>query len=261
MSRHIVRVEPIVSRKFQGACRMPYPGRPGGCPNFDHKRGCPSGVPLFNEVFRGPVHAVFYRFNLEAFGERMLARNPKMTRKQSRCLLYWQPRARKHLRELVAYTLEWFRERNKRRMASVCPEALGVDVFTTMRNAGVELEWPVEKWVTLVAFVARPRDGYADTDWWHMIGGAEYQTEPKHNESSGLMTFRKIGEALDMHPAYAHAIYEKALRKLRHPRNRRVLRDFIDPSPNDIGPSGAVKRHPTLEEIEEYVQKFWPRLI
>ena len=38
-------------------------------------------------------------------------------------------------------------------IATFCPEAMGVNVTQTLKEAGVELEWPPEKTVIKVAFV------------------------------------------------------------------------------------------------------------
>ena len=36
---------------------------------------------------------------------------------------------------------------------TMCPEAMGLDVTTTLRNAGVEIEWPPVEKALQVAFV------------------------------------------------------------------------------------------------------------
>ena len=75
--------------------------------------------------------------------------------RQLYCVLYWQPKARKQLNGHIEYLCcgplyKYGAER--------CPEAMGVNVFETLANAGLELEWPPRKIARQVALLGIPRD-------------------------------------------------------------------------------------------------------
>lgn len=165
----VVEVGPIIDPRVQGVCCSPYPGRPRGCPNFNMKYGCPPKMPLWGDVARGgPALAVWLRFDLAAQETRMLAANPGWTKRQARCLLYWQAGQRKRMKLRVRGLVDGG---GARAFGTICPEAFGVDVLATMRDAGVRIEWPIERWATMVAFVAVAREGSVlDASWWHVIG-------------------------------------------------------------------------------------------
>lgn len=151
-----VRVYPIINRSIMGLCFKPYPGHPHGCPAAGKTDRCPPLAPDFDKAFdlSRPVYAVVNEFDLGAHATRMLAKHPKWSDRQCRCVLYWQGTARKQLKEkiekvlanpaLAGYGSTW------------CPEGMGVNVTETMKAAGVVLEWPPERIARQVAFIAVP---------------------------------------------------------------------------------------------------------
>jgi len=147
--------EVVIDRKMQGMCRLSYPNHPRGCPNFDHKRGCPPAVPLFSEVFdlSKPVYAIVNSFNLAEHVSRMKAAHPHWTDRQLACCLYWQPTARNQLKAEIAR----FRSGHQEYTVDTCPEAKGVNVTETLRRAGIELEWPPVQCVRQVALAGVAR--------------------------------------------------------------------------------------------------------
>ena len=122
-------------------CVLPYPDHPKGCPNFNKKDGCPPRVKRVQEVFDLTRSHWFIgeQFDMKAHKERMLATHPGWSDRQATCCLYWQGGVRKRLREACkAFTtttcpgdyVGW----------SSCPEAMGIDVFSTMQKLNIPLE-------------------------------------------------------------------------------------------------------------------------
>jgi hypothetical protein len=158
------KVTPRIDPAVRGLCRKPYPGHPGGCPNYSRKDGCPPGTRLLGDDIdlSRPVYAIYNAFPLGEHVAKMRARHPEWTNRQLRCCLYWQPRARKSLRHEID---EFFAE--TRRTMSVprswvvarCPEAQGVDMTATMGSAGIVLEWPPVNVAYQVVLIGSPQDG------------------------------------------------------------------------------------------------------
>lgn len=82
----------------------------------------------------------------------MKAKHPGWSRWQLRCCLYWQPKAKKQLRQKV----EAFLEEHPGCIAVYTPEAYGVDVTAAMASIGIDLEWPPERFAYQVALVGTP---------------------------------------------------------------------------------------------------------
>jgi hypothetical protein len=94
---------------------------------------------------------VYNRFNFAAHVREMRRRHPEWSKRQTECCRYWQPTARKQLREeLERFGCEGLR-------VILAPEACGVNVTATMAAVGVELEWPPKKVACQVALVGTPK--------------------------------------------------------------------------------------------------------
>lgn len=159
----IIQVKPIIDYSVRGLCVKPYPGHPKGCPNFNHKDGCPPEAALFDEVFdiTKPVYAIINRFDLKAHIDKMKMAHPDFTEAQLKCCLYWQNTARKQLtNEIVRFMFDHldyyvavagYRGLDKdiksilrQHIIPSPPEAMGVNITETMKNVGIILEWPPE---------------------------------------------------------------------------------------------------------------------
>jgi len=119
-------------------CKLPYPGHPKGCPNYGKKEICPPKAGWITDIIDPPYFLVIQEFDL-AFQERsMKILHPSWTKKQTRCLLYWQPhlmvRLIREAQNLIDDHLgkDYIIIRN--------PEALGVNMYETCKAAHVELE-------------------------------------------------------------------------------------------------------------------------
>lgn len=137
-----ILVKPVINEAVRSLCHKRYPGHPHGCPNYGKNPRCPPQAPLITDTldFAKPIYAVYNVFELGKHVEWMRSRHPQWSLRQLRCCLYWQSRARKQLREhLVQFVT---RSPGLELTVVACPEAQGVNVTQTMRNAGIELEWP-----------------------------------------------------------------------------------------------------------------------
>ena len=137
----IIEVRPVIMGRHD-LCLRPYPNHRNGCPNYGTKKDCPPGVPIFDSFYdlSKPVYAIYNKFDFKGHVDRMREKHPDWSQRQLECCLYWQGTARKQLRELI----EEFEKLSPKGMYSITivPEAMGVNVTKTMRNAGVVLEWP-----------------------------------------------------------------------------------------------------------------------
>lgn len=153
-------VKPVLDRSVRELCKRPYTNHPKGCPNYGKKKGCPPHAPFLNKALdlAEPMWVVWVEFNLGNHREEMTKKHPNWTRRQLDCCLYWQGTVNKELRHKVCNfcTMQLLYERSKNLDAYYCPEAMGVNVTETMRQIGVELEWPPKIIVRKVALVGTP---------------------------------------------------------------------------------------------------------
>jgi predicted metal-binding protein len=122
------------------------------------KPGCPPNAPVFDQVFdmTKTIYAVFCTFDLGAHVIKMRSRHPGWTEKQLRNMLYWQGTAGKMLRMNIRKFNALYGKDGY--FAVMSPEAMGVDVTRTMKNIGIELEWPVVNTVYKIAMAGIPKD-------------------------------------------------------------------------------------------------------
>ena len=144
----------VVDARMRALCVKPYPGHPKGCPNWNRKFGCPPAAPMIDLLLdlSRTVFVIWNRFDFGSHVDRMRQAHPSWTGRQLACCLYWQPKARKALAERVAE----FRESHAGMRIIQCPEASGVNLTATMRQAGIELEWPPERWAYQVVVAGHP---------------------------------------------------------------------------------------------------------
>lgn len=153
-----VKVEPVIDYSVRGLCARPYPLHPKGCPNLGKCDRCPPTAVLFDRAYdlTQPVFAVINNFNLEEHVTRVAEKNPTWSDRQLRCVLYWQPKARKQLEAKIQHLQ---RGELSRYSVERCPEAMGVNVTETLANAGIFLEWPpvqIARQVALFGMLKQP---------------------------------------------------------------------------------------------------------
>jgi predicted metal-binding protein len=140
MDIQTIQVVPQIDLSVRGLCTKVYPGHPKGCPNFNHKDGCPPGAPQFDDVYdlSEPIYAIVNKFDISEHRKRMRNLHPTWSLRQLDCCLYWQPKARKQL----MIGIKQFLGKHSKYHFTTCPEAMGVDITKTLELVGIHLEWP-----------------------------------------------------------------------------------------------------------------------
>lgn len=135
--------------KVRGLCCKPYPDHPFGCPNFGKKDGCPPDGNNFLENFENTAGLVAIGFNLSEWIDIRRQEQPSWTDKALGNLRHWQPHVRSNLKKLLS-------EVNINGYEPIfTPEAMGVNVTDTCKNANINLEWPPKNWVYQIALIGR----------------------------------------------------------------------------------------------------------
>ena len=146
--------ELIISDKVADWCRMQYPGHPKGCPNYGKNSKCPPDAPHITEYFdiNKQLYLVHSEFDLKSHAEMMKEKHPEWSDRQCRCLLYWQSRSRKQMKERAELAIKLLRTDR----VTACPEAMGVNVFVTALLSGLKLDRTrninISRHVTLIGF-------------------------------------------------------------------------------------------------------------
>lgn len=164
-------VQPVIDTSMRGLCCKPYHNHPRGCPNYGVRDTCPPKAKMLPEVFdlRRDIWALYAEFDLKAHIRKMQKLQPLWTDHQLRCCLYWQGTVRKFLRKKADEWVERHAYRHPRIrdtqgfLYTTCPEAMGVNVTATMRNAGINLEWP-PRITSRMIYLAGVKNGVTDLD-------------------------------------------------------------------------------------------------
>lgn len=150
----IIEVTGTLARQHQTRewCRLPYPGHPDGCPNYNHSVLCPPRVATVDEVFdlSKPHWFVIVSFDMAAHVKTMSEKHPKWSDRQLRCCLYWQNTVRKNLGIEI---LGFMATKSGGTIATMIPEAMGVNVFRTCHRHGLMLRKDPKEIVYKIALV------------------------------------------------------------------------------------------------------------
>jgi predicted metal-binding protein len=149
----IVQVHPVIDYSVRRLCYKPYHNHPNGCPNYGKKEGCPPGAEFYHNVYdlSEPVYAICNAFDIKSHIDNMRELHPKWSEYQLRCCLYWQTGARRHL---GIHIKEFYREYGTLYHAETCPEAMGVDLVSTMAKVGIKLIFPPTEIAYQIALAA-----------------------------------------------------------------------------------------------------------
>jgi len=139
----------VINYKSREWCKIPYPGHSKGCPNYGMSKNCPPIVPRVEECFdlQKPHYFVVSTFDLGSHIKKMKSLHPNWSDSQARCVLYWQNGVRKNLKESV------YNNFGKDVFFTLLPEAMGVNVFSTLDKLGIKFERKPQETVTKVALV------------------------------------------------------------------------------------------------------------
>ena len=156
------QVDIIIDQSMRGLCKKPYYNHPKGCPNFNHRENCPPKVPLIWLVLdlEKPVYAIWNVFDFDGHTSRMREKHPKWSDRQVDCCLYWQGTARKQLKSEI----DAFSRLFGKHTILKTPEACGVNITETMKNIGINLEWPPKTVTYQVALAGMPVGEFHKTE-------------------------------------------------------------------------------------------------
>ena len=140
----------------RGRCVVKYKNHKKGCPNFGKRVSCPPLAPMFDYVFdmSQKIYVIYSIYDLRAHVEKMRARHPLWTDAQLLNVLYWQGSARKALKLNILQFNKIYKK--DRFYVTTSPEAMGIDVTQTMKNVGINLEWPARNLVYKIAMAGIP---------------------------------------------------------------------------------------------------------
>lgn len=147
----------VINPNVRSLCVCPYPDHPKGCPNFNKKETCPPKTSMiqFFVDFHQPILFLIVRFNLAQHIAKMKERHPDMTDRQAKCLLYWQPHV--HVEQMKMerdfFTLRSYSDYR----ITYSPEAMGVDVFKTLKAYNILYEQNPINEVVKIALVGRTK--------------------------------------------------------------------------------------------------------
>lgn len=135
----ILEVKKLVTTKSAGEwCKLKYPGHNRGCPNYGKVDRCPPKCKSVDYYFdlSKPLYLIHSEFYLDGHAARMKEKHPNWSERQCRCVLYWQPRSRKQLKERIVKAMFLLPVD----FVATTPEAMGINVYATARLAGLKLE-------------------------------------------------------------------------------------------------------------------------
>lgn len=140
-------------------CLKPYPDHNKGCTNYNKLDRCPPKVCKIHEFIDldKDIWFLINQFDLAAhrewMRERMKKRNRIWTDRQCNCVLYWQSKQRKILREFS----ESFIQSIPGTVYDLCPEAKGVNVFKIARSIGIPMVARPTEMIYMVSLVGYKR--------------------------------------------------------------------------------------------------------
>src|SRR4030042_1650037 len=141
----------VIDQKVRDWCRFPYPDHPNGCPNWNKSDTCPPKVKLVTDIFDLSQKHWFaiVEFDIAAHVNKMSALHPDWSERQCKCVLYWQGTVKKKLKE---YCLQHIKS-HAQMIYTICPEAMGVNVFRTAQRCGIKIRKNPDKIIYKVALI------------------------------------------------------------------------------------------------------------
>ena len=83
-------VKPVIDMRVRKLCIRPYHGHPKGCPNYNHKEGCPpNSLPISKLLnLNKRIYIIWNMFDFYKHCQRMKDLHPKWSERQIECCLY-----------------------------------------------------------------------------------------------------------------------------------------------------------------------------
>lgn len=138
-------------------CTMPYPGptHVNGCPKFPKCMKERVDFKEFEKRRKYEWYAIVQSFYLKGHMKRLKDKYPVFTERQCRNVIWWQPKVNKKLKnKALKHTFPLMGD-----ILLDVPEANGVDVFETMKLAGLRLEKSKPKMVHKIMLIGKREHG------------------------------------------------------------------------------------------------------
>ena len=165
--QEIIKVNDIleIRHKVRGFCKFPYHGHKDGCPNFNNHDLCPPKIKTVENYFdiNKDLFFVITEFDFKSYIEKMRIKHPNWSMLQLKNPLYWQNGVRKTLRNKVEIFINNHVDKNKLTY-TLLPEAMGIDVFSTVAKIGIPIERNPTNKIFKIALV-----GYSVNDEYYRL--------------------------------------------------------------------------------------------
>ena len=137
-------------------CIKPYKNHKYGCPNYGKLKTCPPNITcMYDQIFDiSDVYAVVTKFYLEEYFKKRREKRPDLDEGQIRNIRIWQPIALKENDLGIKEFYEFYPSKSNY-VATRLLECMGVDVVNTMKNVGVDINFPVKDYAYRVSSLAR----------------------------------------------------------------------------------------------------------
>lgn len=154
---NIIKLEKLFFIDDPGAlCRLPYPGHPRGCPNWNKSPNCPPRAQKLQDKYDLNKQSYFIvrPFNIGAHKERMKSLHPDWSDAQCACCLYWQKEVKKELKSATQihicklYQQTWGNKYD----FDLIPGAMSLNIFETAPYHGIPIERNQQKILYKIAF-------------------------------------------------------------------------------------------------------------
>jgi predicted metal-binding protein len=152
-------------------CKLSYPEHPKGCPNYGKSETCPPNAPFLKEKLKQYEKFTLYyiRINYKGYIEYKLKQHPDWTLRNCRNVNRWQSSAKKYLRESIPieirespnYFILWSgsgskkskNQKIKKESPKYAMESVGINVMSTFKQLGLDMDIKAVNMVTLVNLV------------------------------------------------------------------------------------------------------------
>ncbi|EKD53368.1 MAG: hypothetical protein ACD_61C00056G0007 [uncultured bacterium] len=132
-------------------CQSPYERHPIGCPNWDHKPGCPPHTKPFLSLYDAEVYVAIARMDYGTYLSLKKELHPDWTERALRNPRHWQGHLRSEIKKYLTP------EKIPAGYQIVTnAEAMGINLFETCANAGFVLERDPQNFVCHVNLLVKP---------------------------------------------------------------------------------------------------------
>jgi len=142
-------------------CQLPYPGHKKGCPNYGKSENCPPDIPIRTDIFKlySQFILVVAKFHFQIYCMEMKSVHSDWSERRIKNVLYWQGQLKKLMRNYIQKLSIQFGKPDELFGAGSgfwnypSMEAVGINVFATLKRNNISFEIRPETIVTMVALL------------------------------------------------------------------------------------------------------------